>query len=509
MLAFDTLFLDRAKREYRVLQLFSVARERQTFVLRELYCSEPGCDCRRVVLVLEWVERNQIAATIDYAFDPSGRRDDPQFFLDPRSPQSELSEELLDCVRDLMRREPEYREQLIDHYLAWKRAVDARVRAARPPKRRSAARPRGPAPAALELVRRGTGRSDSKASTAFRRLIKKVDELKRRLASWRDAQPGIRRELATYRAECEQRHGRARDLLLLLDAAHDNPALTKTERRKLSTWICGLARDAIEAGDDDLKPLYARHAKQDFDAEVAEEDAARADALRAMMEMHGVDFGDADVSSTAKLREFLADEVQAEQQAAAAEAERRARRKKTAKQAAREAERAEQARNADKALQEIYRKLAVALHPDLEQDPQERARKTALMQEINVAYEAKDLLKLLELQLRFEQIDRDRVDAVADDRLRHYNRVLEEQAKQLASELAELEAPFRIELDVAPSAVLSSDRVIAQIRFDTSQVVEQRRVIETDIERFRDMGRLKQSLSGRRKQQGRRPNSAR
>jgi hypothetical protein len=81
-------------------------------------------------------------------------------------------------------------------------------------------------------------------------------------------------------------------------------------------------------------------------------------------------------------------------------------RKKSAKTLAREALREQSALGGTKAVREIYRKLASELHPDRESDAAERARKTELMQKVNKAYEARDLLALLELQLRIEQIDR-------------------------------------------------------------------------------------------------------
>ena len=62
----------------------------------------------------------------------------------------------------------------------------------------------------------------------------------------------------------------------------------------------------------------------------------------------------------------------------------------------------------ERAVREIFRKLASALHPDRETDPGERARKTALMQRANVAYAANDLLGLLELQFEVDQIDASR-----------------------------------------------------------------------------------------------------
>ena len=47
-------------------------------------------------------------------------------------------------------------------------------------------------------------------------------------------------------------------------------------------------------------------------------------------------------------------------------------------------------------IREVYRKLAGALHPDRESDPQERERKTALMQRVNQAYAKNNLLQLLD-----------------------------------------------------------------------------------------------------------------
>jgi len=45
------------------------------------------------------------------------------------------------------------------------------------------------------------------------------------------------------------------------------------------------------------------------------------------------------------------------------------------------------------------------LHPDRETNPDERMRKTELMQKINIAYDKHDLLTMLQMQLEIEQID--------------------------------------------------------------------------------------------------------
>jgi hypothetical protein len=133
----------------------------------------------------------------------------------------------------------------------------------------------------------------------------------------------------------------------------------------------------------------------------------------------------------------------------------------------------------------------MALHPDLEADAAERARKTALMKEVNVAYEARDLLALLELQLRLEEADAARAGVIAEERVQRYNRLLGEQAKQLADELTALELPWRVQLDLAPRARLTPARVIEAIRADTEAVRTRHAELRRDLESFRDARALK------------------
>lgn len=105
--------------------------------------------------------------------------------------------------------------------------------------------------------------------------------------------------------------------------------------------------------------------------------------------------------------------------------------KPTASEIRREQEEAE----GSQSLREIYRKLASALHPDREQDADERERKTALMQRVNEAYENDNLLALLQMQMEIEQIDQTHIDNITDKRLKHFNRILSEQLRELEDEI--------------------------------------------------------------------------
>lgn len=514
MMAFDYVFLDVARNESRAITTQDADGTAATFLFREFYCTEPRCNCRRVVLLVEWIEGRRVAASINYAFDPSKRRDEPQLFLDPLNSQSEHSEKLFRIFRQIVATDHDYVARLHRHYTMWRRVVDdpahpdhRKVRGAahddpsfepafpRAAPKARVARSKGRASSSspvLDLVVAKAARADSKLQQRFRKLLEKVDRLRGSVLEWKQQRPNIEREIASGAALFERQRRLGGELVTLLDRSHATANLTKTDRKKLATLISTIAADLLAPdSDDELKSIYNRHSRSDFDAEVAASDAAAAESLKEMLEALGMDVGDAELDSVEKIREF----AQA-QAAAAAEGheQHRAKRKKSAKQLASEARRADENRKADKAVQEVYRALAMALHPDREQDPAERARKGELMREVNVAYEAKDLLRLLELQLQLERVDASKLETIAEERVRHYVRVLDEQSKQLAQELEELAMPFRIQMGLSPSARLVPAVVIAQLGEDLRDLQLNIASIERDLVDLADLGRLKARL---------------
>ncbi len=80
-----------------------------------------------------------------------------------------------------------------------------------------------------------------------------------------------------------------------------------------------------------------------------------------------------------------------------------------------------------------------ALHPDREADPEAHKHKTTLMGKANAAYERRDLLALLQLQLRIEQVDSVTIGRMAHSRLVALSRLLSEQAKALKQDLLTLQ----------------------------------------------------------------------
>ena len=123
--------------------------------------------------------------------------------------------------------------------------------------------------------------------------------------------------------------------------------------------------------------------------------------------------------------------------------------------------------------------------------PRSASRKTLLMQRVNQAYDAKDLLQLLTLQIEVEQIDLKRLTDIGDSRLEHYNRVLKEQSANLVRELEALIEPFKMSVrghsakSLTPAMVLSAlQDEVATLRRDLQQITK-------ELESFKDPRRLK------------------
>ena len=166
----------------------------------------------------------------------------------------------------------------------------------------------------------------------------------------------------------------------------------------------------------------------------------------------------------------------------------------SAESVARAALHAKAAQNAGHAMREVYRKLASELHPDRELDPGEQARKTVLMQQANQAYAARDLIGLLELQLRIEQIAPVALTDMAKERLAHFNHVLREQSQRLQQELAELTRPFMMAMGGLVARRFTPDVVRQALHTDTRELRLALKQLDADIADFRDIRRLKGAL---------------
>lgn len=307
----------------------------------------------------------------------------------------------------------------------------------------------------------------SKEQKSFNRLVSKIEKLRKQLEAWTRVMPLYEQKCASellplLHAYDEQRSAMVR----LLDQSYADKKFTKNEKAKLDDAICSLVADLMqEHMSEELKEIYNRHSGSDFDAEEQEE----RELVTAMMEsMLGIKLdSDIDLNSPEQLLAHVGEKLhQQHSQKEAAQEQRRASRKKTTTQLAKEKQQQEEKHNVSQSVRDVYRKLASSLHPDREQDTAERARKTALMQRVNIAYDNMDLLQLLELQLEIEQLDQDKIDTIPSERLKHFNKVLKEQAAELQQEIHGIELSFQMRLNLAPMQSISPDRVLSYLQED-------------------------------------------
>lgn len=145
-------------------------------------------------------------------------------------------------------------------------------------------------------------------------------------------------------------------------------------------------------------------------------------------------------------------------------------------------------------MRDIYRKLASALHPDREPDPDKRAARTALMQRANQAYEQKDLLGLLALQLETAQINQHDLALTAPARLKLYNKALAEQLDDIQGQLGHIEYTFRMDFNVPPTVPLHPNKLVKVLDMHVKELSLSQASLEQDLQTFQDKQATKRWL---------------
>ena len=213
----------------------------------------------------------------------------------------------------------------------------------------------------------------------------------------------------------------------------DQVQLNHETRVDLIDCLVSLIQDLSERSpiDEELKALFNKHSSLSFEAFCkAEADFAKSFVSAfAAEDLEGPQEDESHESFMdrmhEKLQEQIANEKRKHQEKRAAKAK---------KSSPPKALKSEEEAVAQNLLKDIFRKLVSALHPDREQDPGERIRKTQLMQEINRAYKNNELLTLIQLQLEIEQIDTSDLYELATEKIKSYNQLLAAQLKRVHEE---------------------------------------------------------------------------
>lgn len=295
-------------------------------------------------------------------------------------------------------------------------------RRSRPPLSDPASSP-GREPAAkvelsLRLSRDGE-RPLTKAQRRFDALLKKVETLRAeraRMATRWEKFLKVYRE----RVHPEERRmaDRRRQVVRLLAAYWRKPkGLGSRQREYLEDLLRAQLRQLEELGPDALdaetRKLWEELNPPPAESEGAGEEDGAGDGAGADAEPEAKAADAADAASSRREPEGAA-----------------------ARKARESAERREAARK--RGVGVIYKQLAKALHPDLEQDPAMRERKHTLMQELTKAHREGDLHTLLRLELEWLKREDGDLAKLGDEQLGIYCELLEEQIEGLQAEVREV-----------------------------------------------------------------------
>jgi hypothetical protein len=338
----------------------------------------------------------------------------------------------------------------------------------------------------------------SKAQKQFNSFIKKIEAKKKLLQHWQETLPKYHQRLnGEYEDLWTEYNQHRAEFVRLLDAAYPQKNFTKTDKNKLKHLINTITTELIfEHGMEELKDIYNKYSDTDYDSDNQALNEEVGEFAKSLFEnVLGIEIDEEiDLSSPEKLQAAIQEKLLQQQEQQRLADEKRSKRKKTAKQLEKEAKLQQEEQNVSKSIQEVYRKLAGALHPDRERDEAERERKTKLMQQVNTAYAKKDLLRLLELQLELEHIDQTQLNNIAEDRLKHFNKILQDQLKELEQEIAMIEHGAKMQANFPPFMPLLPQQLLAKLEYDIQDVAGDIARIKKDIAAFQELPGIKAFL---------------
>ncbi len=277
----------------------------------------------------------------------------------------------------------------------------------------------------------------SKAQKEFNRLSARVAELEKLLIDYQASVDAVQQRIQADYIPLLTAYNQARaDLVRLFDRFYDNPEATRSERRKIARLIVDMGEDLLfRHGFADLRAIVGKYSQQDLDE--ADDAAQQLEQMKqTAAATYGLDLDDIDFESPDELMAYIEQQVR-ERQAEQERRNARTEQSKSNQQQADEAKQAAKLQQTTKTIRTLYRELVKAYHPDRELDEAEKGRKTAIMQQVTEAYEKGDLMALLRLQLTLNELDQARVNTLADEPLRHYNKLLKQQIDRLTDELTE------------------------------------------------------------------------
>jgi vacuolar-type H+-ATPase subunit I/STV1 len=100
------------------------------------------------------------------------------------------------------------------------------------------------------------------------------------------------------------------------------------------------------------------------------------------------------------------------------------------------------------------------------------------------------------LQLEAEQIDQVHMNTIAEDRLKYINKILKGQLDELQQEIAQVEFPFKMQLNLPPTMPLSPKRLLQHLAENIRAIKRDTSRLREELRAYQNFTVLKASLKG-------------
>lgn len=365
--------------------------------------------------------------------------------------------------------------------------------------------PEAPQDAAVSLsalmVQPGDQAPLTLAQQRFNALLARIEQLSgqiERLQAWSDRHRYAHIQALRESVQLAQAHRKS--LLLFVHERLQTADFTERQQRMARGLVRGLIDHLAASADPQVQALADLYVSEEDTLEAAQEQAEAAQRLRERIEEalgqpieKAGQYQTPEEMMQAGMRQWQRQQEADEQRKAAKRAAKKAHKQAQKKSAAAEKGEVPPAvlREADakSAIRTVFRQLASALHPDREPDEQERLRKTALMSEVNAAYEKNELSTLLRLQIQVTQVNPQNATRMADAQLIAMASLLKEQVAALEDDLDALQSRLSRELcvpvqvDVDEAAMTQAlQRIQADQRHNADSLAADLRRIQNDAE---------------------------
>ena len=327
---------------------------------------------------------------------------------------------------------------------------------------------------ALVFINKQDKKELSKEQEKFNKLTSDLNKLKKKLTEWEELIPKFNKECAATLKPAEETYKDLKlEFMRLLDNAFLTKKMSKKDKETISLFINEKLEELMDLEDThNLKDIYNRHMRRNFDQDMED---GKNDLKDMVSNVFGIEFEEGqDFKNEEDFLNIFHEKMT--ETMASEQGPNKKFRKKSAKSLSKEKILAAKEKELSQSIKEIHRKLALKLHPDKELDPQEKERKTLLMQQINFAYKNKDLLKLLQFQLELEIVDGENMQQLNDDRIKTYNTILRDQIKSIRNEIKQIKMAFNFDMGinvVKPISILKHLKsLIRQVKLDTEEIQE-------------------------------------